>query len=33
MWWFLVAFWLGGSILFLPILCLRELLVERSKEG
>jgi hypothetical protein len=31
MWWWLVGFWLGGSILFVAILCLREILVERRK--
>jgi hypothetical protein len=31
MWWWLVGLWLGGSILFVPILCLRELLAERRK--
>ncbi len=32
MWWWLVGLWPGGSILFVPILCLREMLVER-REG
>jgi hypothetical protein len=31
MWWWLVGLWLGGSILFVPILCLREMLDESRK--
>ena len=31
MWWWLVGLWLGGSILFVLILCLREMLPQRGK--
>jgi hypothetical protein len=32
MWWWLVGFWLAGSVLFVPILCLREMLTGRKEE-
>jgi hypothetical protein len=32
MWWWLVGSWLGGSILFVPSLCLLELTIESRKE-
>ena len=30
--WLIVGFWLGGSILFVPLLCLRELLIGRKEK-